>query len=132
MSHVLCTDSIALRRDLVVQNPQEHENRHVGLIDGAFASLCPHCIAAMTPDRVLLQVLSDELVRSDSYLESVVKKVERQLFESAAAGAELARQQRAAAGAGQSASDAARMAASPAPAAPQLSINNGQPIQFIG
>lgn len=66
-------------------------------------------------------MLSDELVRMDTYLESVVKKVERQLFESFAAANEMAKAARAAAGGG--AESAARSLASPA--VPTLSIGGG-------
>jgi len=69
-----------------------------------------------------LMVLSDDLGRMDQYLETVVKKVERQLFESHAAGVELTRQQHAARVAAGLAADARSMA-SPAPP-PTLSVNN--------
>lgn len=62
-----------------------------------------------------VQVLSDELVRMDAFLESVVKKVERQLFESFTAAAELAKA---------SAKETSRTLASPP--LPTLKVNDGK------
>jgi hypothetical protein len=65
----------------------------------------------------------------DAFLESVVKKVERQLFEASAAAADFARQQAAANKAAGGSSDSRSFGTPAAP--PSLSVNNGAAIRFL-
>ena len=109
-----------VRSDQPVQGSVARDaHRHSGLADGPWAALGPHRPLPAPHPPCVVQVLSDELVRMDAYLESVVKKVERQLFESYAAAQEFARV------AVKDAAGAARAQATPAAAPPQLTVGKG-------